>query len=119
MAVMAATMSRMNSRKLWLPDAAHRRQRLDDQHPARALDDLGRDEPPAPGRQRDLVRVLAQEPLRQRQRDRHREQDEPGTPRAPSRSGAQTVARAAMAASSANSGIVAPTRYCANSRTSS
>ena len=56
-----------------------RDQHLDDKRPARPLEDLAEDEPAPPGLERDAVRILAQEALRQRQHQRHRggDEDEP------------------------------------------
>ena len=56
-----------------------RDQHLDDERPARPLEGLAEDEPAPPGLERDAVRILAQEALRQRQHQRHRggDEDEP------------------------------------------
>ncbi len=72
-------MTRTNSRKLRAPAGLDRDQHLDDQRPARPLEGLAENEPAPPGLERDAVRILAQEALRQRQHQRHRggDEDEP------------------------------------------
>ena len=78
-AIKAASMTRTNSRKLRAPAAATGISTWTISAQLAPWRSLAEDEPATPGLERDAVRILAQEALRQRQHQRHRggDEDEP------------------------------------------